>query len=87
LYSYERCPRSTSKCWYLLAVKIANIDITPNFSKYIRDLRTGPDTEREFRLFTEELRNTGLGAATLKSLSEISSARISSGRGDPMDVV
>lgn len=63
----------------------ANQEITPNFSKYIKDLRNNPQTEKEFRMFSEELRNSGLGAATLRNLSEISSLRTSSGRGDPMD--
>lgn len=48
------------------------------------ELRTSRDTEKEFRLFSEELKNSGLGAATMKNLSEISSARAGSGRGDPM---
>lgn len=64
----------------------ANVEITPNFYKYIKELRTSHDSEKEFRMFSEELKNTGLGAATLRNLSEISSARTSSGRGDPMDM-
>jgi hypothetical protein len=67
------------------ACNITDIDITPNFSKYIKDLRTSRDSEKEFRMFSEELRNTGLGAATLRNLSEITSGRTSSGRGDAMD--
>jgi hypothetical protein len=63
---------------------LTDTEIAPNFTKYINELRTGRDTEKEFRLFCEELKNSGLGAATMKNLSEISSARTSSGRGDPM---
>jgi len=55
------------------------------FAKYIKDLRTNRESEKEYRMFTEELRNTGLGAATLRNLSEITSLQTSSGRGDPMD--
>ena len=62
---------------------IIDIEITPNFSKYIKELRTSRDSEKEYRMFSEELRNTGLGAATLRNLSEISSARAGS---DPMDM-
>src|SRR5947207_13273424 len=62
---------------------IIDIEITPNFSKYIKELRTSYDSEKEYRMFSEELRNTGLGEATLRNLSEISSARQGS---DPMDI-
>lgn len=64
---------------------VTDVEITPLFSKYIKELRASHDSEKEFRMFSEELRNTGLGAATLRNLSEISSARTNSGRGDPMD--
>lgn len=66
---------------------VAYIEITPTFAKYIKDLRTRPDSEKEYRMFMEEFRNTGLGAATLRNLSEMTSLRTSSGRGDPMDTV
>ena len=68
------------------AQDIVDIEITPHFSKYIRELRTSQDSQKEFKMFSEELRNTGLGAATLRNLSDISSARASSGRGDAMDM-
>lgn len=69
-----------------LFINYTDEEIAPNFSKYIKELRTQHDSEKEFRLFSEELKNTGLGAATLKSLSEISSARTGSRRGDLMDM-
>jgi len=65
--------------------QLQNPDYTPNFHKYIKDLRTSRDSEKEYRMFSEELRNTGLGAATLRNLSEITSAQTTSGRGDAMD--
>jgi hypothetical protein len=62
------------------------IEITPKFYHYVRNLRKGPDTEKEFKMFSEELKNTGLGAATLKNLSEISTVTSSLfSRGDVMD--
>ena len=62
-----------------------NIEITPVFAKYIKELRTSRDTEREYVIFSDELKNAGLGAATLRTLSEMTSLRSSSGRGDPME--
>jgi len=67
-------------------LNFVDVDITPLFSKYIKDLRTSRDSEKEFRMFSEELKNTGLGAATLRNLSEMSSLHASSSsRGEPMD--
>ena len=57
----------------------ANAEITPVFSKYIHELRTNPESEKEFRLFSYELKNTGLGAATLKNFSDVTSGRPSWG--------
>lgn len=71
---------------HLRTDRSSHIEITPHFAKYIRELRTSPDSQKEFRMFSEELRNTGLGAATLRNLSDISSTRTSSGRGDAMDM-
>jgi len=65
--------------------KLQSPEITPKFYQYIQELRTRRDTEKEWRLFTEEMRNTGLGAATMRNLSEITS-NPSLGRGDPMDM-
>ena len=63
---------------------VVNLDITPNFAKYIKDLRTNRESASDYQTFTEELRNTGLGAATMRSLSEMASLRASSGRGELM---
>lgn len=84
MYPYQRRPRQTPKSWYVLT-DTTHIEITPKFYQYIQELRTRRDTEKEWRLFTEEMRNTGLGAATMRNLSEITS-NPSLGRGDPMDM-
>ena len=61
------------------------VEITPVFAKYIAGLRRGRDSEKEYRMFSEELNNAGFGAATLRSLSDITSLRTSSARGDRME--
>jgi len=37
-------------------------------------------------MFSEELKNAGLGATTIRNLSDITSLRTSSGRGDQMEM-
>jgi hypothetical protein len=67
-----------------LIVSVLRVELTPSFVSYIKQLRAGPETQKEFKMFNEELKNAGLGAATLKNLSEISTVTTSFSR-DVMD--
>jgi len=63
--------------------QIADEEITPNFCKYIKDLRRGED-EKEFQMLATELRNSALPGASTSFLSVIGSNQ-KYGRNDVMD--